>query len=236
MTTPSLGWGCPALNQFPSNLCSFFLKATAGVCPVQQHTLGGGSRATQGAGPTSHQQPHSSPAHPGTGHQPWEHPCDAQSAQAAKHQPQQPLLQNTKIDRTPVLGTFKPISPSLQLQPEQKAPSTFLSPILRVSCAPQSSLLRDKVLLCHSSSSHCPSQGKTSISFYVHKRKALSKKAIMAERLRCLLCEQDTPHGIKIPRSLGDALGRAEGLSLALGTVGSGSRVGSTRAWHHTAS
>lgn len=32
-----------------------------------------------------------------------------------------------------------------------------------------------------------------------------------------------------------DALGRAEGLSLALRTVGSESRGGITRAWHHTA-
>lgn len=151
--------------------------------------------------------------------------------QAAKHQPQQPLLQNTKIDRTPVLGMFKPIFPSLQLQPEQKGPSR----LLRVSCALQSSLLRDKVLQCHGSSSHCPSQGKTSISFYVHKRKAPSKKAMMGNRLQCLLCEQDTPRGIKIPQSLGGALGRAEGLRMVLGTVGSGSRVGSTRAWHHIA-
>lgn len=134
-----------------------FLKATAGVCPAQQHTSGGGSRTTQGAGPTSH----SSPTAPLPTQGPATSPGTTRdSAQAAEHQTQQTLLQNTKIDKTPVLGMFKPISPSLQLQPE---PSRLLSPILRVLFAPQSSLLRDKVLLllCHGSSSHCPSQSKT---------------------------------------------------------------------------
>lgn len=50
-------------------------------------------------------------------------------------------------------------------------------------------------------------------------------------------CVSRTPHMALKSHSLApsDALGRAEGLSLALWTVGSESRVGITRAWHHTA-
>lgn len=58
------------------------------------------------------------------------------------------------------------------------------------------------------------------------------------------LSKRDIGYGIKIPRSgtrsvgaevQGDALGRAEGLSLALVTAGGGSRAGVAGAWHRAA-
>lgn len=132
----------------------------------------------------------------------------------------------------------KPTSPSFQLKPVRKgiqtaqhrsdsclcppagvSPDTFLPPPA-LGTAP----------LCDGSSSHCPSQQNTYTSLQVHRRKLPWKKAAMGERLRCLTPVQaGYLIRIKIPlpgtqsrgaEVQGDALGRAEGLSLALGTMG----------------
>lgn len=195
----ALGWSSPEPVEFLP-FYVVFSKATQVVCLTHQDTLG--SNTGQPAGPQSHQQSHSPPAHPGTSHKPTTQLCDSQQwlgghSQASSPRASSPAKQ--QVSETPVLDTFKT---HFSLPPAQAGEEgTIQNPPHCPGnlCTPQGSLLglvarfyhplctgRGTVLLCDGSISRCPSEGKTEIIFYIHMRKLHSKRVTTEEKLWCL--------------------------------------------------